>query len=139
MTKRILLASLLLLVVVAALAGCTTQTAGDTREDKLRSSANDLVAALARQDYALVEQRFDAPMKEALPREELRAIWERLLNGAGAFQKPTKSQFSREKQGEQVFDVVLVKCQFERAAINTRVVFNQDEQVTGLYFIPASE
>lgn len=138
MTKKNLL-PLLLLLTSLVLTSCARPPAAMTREDKLRNAAGGLVAALAKQNYALVEEGFDAPMKNALPPDRLRELWEALLNGAGPFQQPTKTQISMEKQGDKVYHVVLVKCQFERAAINTRVVFNQGDQVTGLFFIPASE
>ena len=35
------------------------------------------------------------------------------------------------------YDVVIVTCQFEKMALDVRVVFNADKQVTGLNFRPA--
>ncbi len=126
------------ILFMALLPACADWSAASRKEEKLKAAANAIVANVARRDYELVTRDFDEPLREALPPVKLRELWETIVTRAGNFKGATNSQFSREKQSEQVYDVVLVRCEFERAAINTRIVFNQADQVTGLFFLPVS-
>lgn len=138
MIKRILL-----LLFCAALCAfptsCSKPPAVEVREITLKSSADAFLKALAERDYAQAESKFDAPMREALPADKLGALWERLVDAAGPFRQRMEVQVSKEKQDDRVYDVVLMKCEFERGAINTRVVFNGEGRITGLHFLPPAE
>jgi hypothetical protein len=37
---------------------------------------------------------------------------------------------------EQGYDVVLVTCAFEKAELDVKVVYNNEQQVSGLWFVP---
>jgi dienelactone hydrolase len=106
-------------------------------EDKLpeqTATATALVDALAKGDYAAAGKNFDKAMEKALPTEKRRDVWESLVKQIGAFKKRTGTRV--EKAGK--YDVVVVTCQFEKAALGARIVFNADKQVTGLFFKPAA-
>jgi len=72
-------------------------------------------------------------MKGALPEPKLREAWQTLLQQAGPFQK----QLGTRQQAQAGYQIVFVTCQFERAALDIKVVFNTRQQVAGLFFVPA--
>jgi hypothetical protein len=72
-------------------------------------------------------------MKKALPAEKLQQVWNSIIAQAGAFVK----QLGTRKQKTASHDVIFVTCEFERATLDTKVVFNRDKQIAGLFFVPA--
>lgn len=92
-----------------------------------------LVDRLAAGDFAGVVARFDGTMTAALPEPKLREAWETLRQQAGSFQKRLGTRVD-EQQG---YEIVFVTCQFERAVLDTKVVFDADQQVAGLFFVPS--
>jgi len=70
-------------------------------------------------------------MKGALPTSKLTDVWRRLQQQAGGFQRQLGHRTS--KQGG--YNIVFVSCQFERAVLDAKVVFNGSELITGLFFM----
>jgi len=120
-----LFASFLLVVPVAA-------PAADPL--KMKGAARALVAALEKQDFDTAVSDFDAAMKKALPPDKLKATWKGILAQAGAF----KSQGAARTEKLDKYDVVLVPCEFEKASLEARIVFDADNKVAGLFFRPAT-
>jgi dienelactone hydrolase len=96
------------------------------------ASARDFVGLLAKADFAGAVARFDATMKQALPEARLREVWAGVQAQAGPFKK----QLDTRAEKVMGYDVVLVTCQFAQASLDTKVVFNADRQVAGLFFVP---
>lgn len=119
-----------------ALALCIGGTSTADEEKKLpeqTAMATALVDALAKGDYSSAGKNFDKVMQKALPADKRKDLWEKLVKQVGAFQKRTGTR--AEKAGK--YDVVFVTCQFEKMALDVRIVFNDNKQVTGLFFSPA--
>ena len=95
--------------------------------------AKDLVNLLVDGDYAEAVKNFDSTMKEALPAEKLQEVWNSIIAQAGPF----KEQLGVRKEKILQYDVMFVTCKFERAALDTKVVFNQKQQISGLFFVPS--
>ncbi len=105
-----------------------------------------LVDAFAKGDYAAAGKNFDKVMEKALPADRRKELWEKLVKQVGVYKKRTGTRVEAreanqfppdtgrrvEKVGK--YDVVIVTCQFERMTLDVRVVFNDDKQVTGLFF-----
>src|ERR1035441_10296512 len=72
-------------------------------------------------------------MKTALPEPKLRETWQTLQAQAGPFQK----QLGARATTLAGYDVVLVTCQFKRMALDTKVVFDAEGLVAGLFFFPS--
>jgi hypothetical protein len=72
-------------------------------------------------------------MKGALPEPKLREAWQTLLQQAGPFQK----RLGTRQDVQDGYQIVFVTCQFERAALDVKVVFNAGREVAGLFFVPA--
>jgi dienelactone hydrolase len=97
------------------------------------SAGKQFVELLAKEDFAGAVARFDATMKTALPEPELRETWQSLQAQTGRFQKQLGARATKVAG----YDVVLVTCQFERTALDTKVVFDADGRVAGLFFVPS--
>lgn len=103
------------------------------------SKAVAIVEMMARGDFAGATTGFDDKLKKALSPQELETAWKELISQAGAFKKQEGVETSRQKQDEAVYDVVLVKCEFERSFLGVRIAFNVEQKVAGLFFVPTSK
>jgi hypothetical protein len=92
------------------------------------------ITLLAKEDYASAVAQFDATMKNALPETKLRDTWQAVIKQVGPFQKQLRTR-TADQAG---FKIILVTCQFEKAALDVRVVIDAKGQVAGLFFAPAS-
>jgi len=84
-------------------------------------------------DYAAVEEGFDAAMKAALPVDKLKEVRASLEVQAGAF----KRQLGTRAEKYQQYDIVYVTCEFDKATLDVKLVFDPPGQVAGLFFQPA--
>lgn len=96
------------------------------------AAARGFVELLAKGDFAGVEKHFDAGMKAALSLTELAETWGKVVSLAGPFKK----QLSAHPSKVRGLDTVLVKCEFENAFLNVRVVMNTERQIAGLFIEP---
>jgi fermentation-respiration switch protein FrsA (DUF1100 family) len=115
---------------------CAVIASGGAEEKNLpeqTARATALVDALVRGDYSAAGKNFDDVMQKALPDDKRKELWQALIKQVGPFRKRGGTRV--EKAGK--FDVVLVTCQFEKTALDVRVVFNAEKQVSGLQFRPA--
>jgi len=99
----------------------------------IETLAKGLVNSLASRDYKKAVENFDETMKKALPAEKLQQAWNSIVAQAGPFVK----QLGTREQKILGHDVIFVTCKFERAVLDTKVVFNRDKQIAGLFFVPA--
>ena len=90
------------------------------------------VTLLDKGDFAAAEAMFDATMKAALPEDKLRATWQGVLQQVGPFQKQLRTRVT-DQAG---YKIVLVTCQFEKAALDARVVVDTQGRIAGLFFAP---
>jgi len=75
---------------------------------------------------------FDATMKQALPAEKLKVLWDGLATQCGQFRRATDTTTEKIKQ----YDVVYVTCEFQRGKLDTKVVFDGNK-ITGLFSVPS--
>ena len=92
------------------------------------------VGLLVKEDYAAAIAQCDATMKSALPETKLRDTWQAVIKQVGPFQKQLRTRTS-DLAGMKI---ILVTCQFEKAALDVKVVLDASGQVTGLFFSPTS-
>jgi uncharacterized protein len=103
------------------------------RSAEVVAAGKEFVELLAKQDFAAAEARYDATMKAALPEAKLRETWKAIQGQAGPFQKQVRAR-TEKVQG---YDVVLVTCQFKQMTLDTKVVFDAQGRVSGLFFVPS--
>ncbi len=102
--------------------------------DGLKQQAQDVVQQMVQGDFGSAFRRFDSTMKQTISEERLKETWQQLVGQVGPFQKISNSSAS-ERQGYQI---ISVSCQFEKAAIDVRIVFNANGEIAGLNYQPAS-
>jgi dienelactone hydrolase len=91
------------------------------------------VTALEKGQFAEAAKGFDDTMKKALPGDGLQDLWKKVLSQVGAFQK----QLGVRSEKAGVYVVVLVTCKFEKATLDVKVVYDKEQRVSGLNFLPA--
>ena len=117
---------LFLSVICVLLASCAWGAFDPT------ASAKTFVTQLSSGDYAGAVKSFDATMKSVMSAEKLSQTWRMLITQAGVFQ----GQGDTRTAVEQGYQVVYVTCRFEKAVLDTKVVFNNANQISGLWFLP---
>jgi pimeloyl-ACP methyl ester carboxylesterase len=120
-----------LCVAVLPLSSTRAQEKAQAKPGPLEQAAKAFVELLDQGEYAKATQGFDAAMLKALPPDELKKTWEKVLGQAGAFQKQLGTRVEKRK-----YDNVFVTCQFAKAKVDARVVFDKDAKITGLFFAP---
>jgi fermentation-respiration switch protein FrsA (DUF1100 family) len=117
---------------LALLIGVAVSTAAEEKLPEQTAKATALVDAFVKGDYDAAGKDFADVMRKALPADKLKEIGCAMIWQVGSFQKRTGTRVA--KAGK--YDVVFVTCRFEKSALDVKVVFNADKQVTGLSFLP---
>jgi uncharacterized protein len=125
--------AVLLLFLLVGNTVAVAQARTDTTPPDFVSSAKAFVDLLAKKDFSRAEETFDTTMKTALPEEKLKEVWTTVVAQAGAF----KRQVGARTEKISGYDVVFVTCEFEKASLDIKVVYNQAKRVAGLFFVPA--
>lgn len=119
-----------LIVLIAALAVSLVSVSCAARD--VTGPGREFVEMLVRGDYAAAVAKFDATMKGVMPEAELSKAWLSLLQQAGPFQRIAGVSQTKE----QGHDVAYVRCEFEETEVNVKVVYNENMEVAGLWFVP---
>ena len=98
----------------------------------IETLAEDLVNAMANGNYQKAVENFDSTMKQVLPAEKLKQVWESLIAQFGGF----VGQAGVREEKILGYDMIFVTCQFEKSVLDAKVVFNDKQQITGLWFVP---
>ncbi|MEN6306543.1 MAG: alpha/beta fold hydrolase [Anaerohalosphaeraceae bacterium] len=99
----------------------------------LQTRAEQFIDRLSTGDYAAAAGTFDPTMTQAMPVPALKQTWEALISQCGGFQK--RLGFRTEKY--QQYDITYVTCQFEKTALDAKIVFDPVGKIGGLFFVPA--
>jgi dienelactone hydrolase len=103
-------------------------------EDELTVKAREFLAALGKGDFALAARDFDETMTKVSGPDKLETLWkEQLPKQLGAFKKQTSAR--REQLG--AYEIALVTCEFEKATLDARVVFDKTGKIAGFGFVPS--
>jgi dienelactone hydrolase len=117
-----------ILAIVAVLAVLPVRAAD------VAAAGKDFVNLLVKGDFATAVTRYDETMGKALPEPKLREAWETLQSQAGPFRRQLRARAEKDRE----YDVAMVTCQFEKAMVDAKVVFNSSGKVAGLFFLPAT-
>ncbi|MCE5214575.1 MAG: DUF3887 domain-containing protein [Methanobacterium sp.] len=102
--------------------------------ENLKELAQNFVLLLIKADFTSATSNFDDQMKAALTISKLQESWLNLVLDAGSL-----LQVEIEKTIEmENYRIVVVRCQFQRNIIDVQVVFNENEQISGLNFTPTN-
>jgi dienelactone hydrolase len=104
-------------------------------EDELTVKARAFLTAMEKGDFELAVRDFDETMTKVSGPDKLEAMWKTQLPAKlGAFKKQAASRRD-ELQG---YEIVLVTCEFEKATLDARVVFDKAGKIAGLNFVPTA-
>jgi PBP1b-binding outer membrane lipoprotein LpoB len=132
MKRLALVGSLVLTVFLLAACFAESEPPTPVQAPEQEAAARTLVGFLVEGQFKEVHQMFNAEMATALPSAELEATWTGLLGQVGEFKEITESK-ATEKEGKIIIDVV---CEFANGPLNARVVFDAENKVAGLHFLP---
>jgi pimeloyl-ACP methyl ester carboxylesterase len=104
------------------------------QDTQLSPIAREALTELASGNVSKFYARFDETMKTALPEAKLQETWKAITAQAGDF----KSQGAIRQDKSGAYDIVLITCQFDKAVLDVRLVFNAQRQLSGLFFAPGS-
>ena len=124
--------------IVLAVALCMVPAAAAVSEDsagQYPEAAKTLVAQMAAGQFDKAVERFDRTMKQALPKEKLKEVWNGVRQQFGLLQRATET---RTEKGRWC-DIVFVTCEFPRGKLDTKVVFNSYGKIAGLFFVPSGQ
>ena len=122
---------LLALVLTISFISCGEKKDGPKVGD-LTPLATGFVELLVKEDFANAVKNFDNTMKGVMSEVKLQEAWQGLLAQSGSFKKQTGVRQTQE----QGFNIVLVTCEFEKSTLNIKVVFNNTNEISGLWFVP---
>jgi Protein of unknown function (DUF3887) len=101
--------------------------------EALKARAGAVLAALVKKDYEAAAKDFDATMRKKVTPGELKKTWTGLLEKLGPLGKRGEPRLTHEGK----YDVVTIRCQFEKAVLDARFAFDADGMVTSFLFRPA--
>jgi len=134
MMKKAFLIYVSLGFIVAGMSGLLAQNRTQT-EDALTVKARALLTAMEKGDFKPAVRDFDETMLKALGPEKLEPMWKSQLPAQlGAFKK----QGTARRDQLQGYEIVLVTCEFEKASLDARVVFDKAGKIAGLGFVPTA-
>lgn len=97
--------------------------------------AKQFVDLLSKSQFDSAVVHFDATMTKAMPAAKLKEVWQSLQAQMGAF----KAAGGVRTEMIQIYHVVYVTCEFEKGKLDAKVVFNKQNQIAGLFFVPHQE
>jgi hypothetical protein len=104
-------------------------------EDALTVKARGLLAAMEKGDFQLAVRDFDETMLKLSGPDKLEPMWTKQLPAQlGGFKK----QAGTRREQLQGYEIVLVTCEFEKATLDARVVFDKAGKIAGLGFVPTA-
>ncbi len=121
----------LIILALSATAGAAAPQA----EDALTVKARALITALEKSDYQASVRDFDATMLKVMGADKMEQMWKTQLPvRVGAFKK----QGPARREQLQGYEIVFITCEFAKASLDARVVFDKAGKVAGLGFVPTA-
>lgn len=100
--------------------------------EELISIAKEFVASLEKEDYKASVKDFDETMTKLVSPEKMKQVWETVLKQVGKLKK----RKGIRTESVPNYDIIYVTCEFERATLDVKVVFNKKKQIAGQFFTP---
>jgi uncharacterized protein YegP (UPF0339 family) len=99
--------------------------------------AQDFIDALAAGEFETATEDFDETMTKVMPSAKLKEMWDKLETQAGKFRKRRTTRLEHSKIKDVEYNFAFVTCEFEKTALDAKVVYTRDGKITGLFFVPA--
>lgn len=124
-----------LILIVALTATQASAVMANDQAAKRLEMAKALVAHLAAGEFDRAIEPFDPTMKRVMPAAKLKEVWSGLTTQYGPLERATETRIVKTKRYEFVF----VTCEFHWWKLDAKVVFDADNLVTGLFFVPSGK
>ena len=129
--KRSLSLALCLILSLALLAGCGAAPLPDgLTQESVTDAAAQTVAQLNDEDYDALFAGMTEEMTSAMTAEDLAAVWQPVLEAAGAFDSITKTTVG----GKDGYGVAVVQAKYENAAVTFTLSYTPEGKLGGLFF-----
>ena len=126
-------------LVMAALmlvTSLSSQSSAQQTPPDVSPQARAVLAAIAANEFAKVEDRFTPEMTAALPAGRLAALWASLVTQAGALKHCGTEPRVRRIADKQM---VITACEFERTIVDVQFAFDSAGRISGLTFRPGAK
>ena len=101
-----------------------------TKQDVI-ALGREFVSLVTKGDYVTACGKMDANMKRLLPPDKIASTWKALTTQLGAFVGLGDARVEKV----QGFDLVHVKCQFEKATYDAQVTYDNSGLISGFYIL----
>ena len=106
------------------------ESTGDQKE-----MATTFVAQIAAGQFEKAVEPFDQTMRQAISADKLKQLWDGLTKEYGPLQRAADVRVEKI----QKYDIVYVTCEFQRGRLDAKVVFNSENKIAGLFFVPSAK
>lgn len=113
---------------------CSSQANNSETDTQLVEKTEKIRNWLVKEEYNNVPTDFNNQMTEALKPEQIQQVWEGLIKQMGSY-----DSYGETSSGEiQGYRVVYSILKFEKAPIKLKVVYDGEDKVAGLFFVPVN-
>ncbi|MFY0601415.1 MAG: DUF3887 domain-containing protein [Cyclobacteriaceae bacterium] len=121
-----------MLLLVLLFTQCSSEPIQDT--DKISKISEEILNNLTATNFEAARKDFDSTMKNVLSEEQLKTVWDGLIGQVGAYQESGKTILDTIEE----YRVVYIILKFENAPLKLKVVFSDDDLVSGLFIVPVN-
>lgn len=100
--------------------------------EKNVAAAKTLVEHLTAGKFEKVVEPFNLTMRVLLPAASVRTAWEATASAYGKFERIGETRTQKIEK----YQLVFVTLEFSRGKLDTKVVYDDQQRVTGLFFVP---
>jgi fermentation-respiration switch protein FrsA (DUF1100 family) len=118
------------LIAISAIGRSQAQSAPDQNNNA--SSGRQFVQNMVDGEFAVAAAHFDTRVSQAMSPAQLQQAWKGLIKQCGEF----KQIGGVRSESEAGYNIVYVDCQFNLTTIDTKVVYDKDGKIGGLWFVP---
>lgn len=109
------------------------QVQADQAAEQRTQQAKVFVALLAAGEFEKASDSFNGTMRKGLPPDKLKQVWQTIEGQFGKFKQTGDIRLETDGKFQSVF----VTTEFERGTLATKVVFDAENKIAGLFFVPA--
>ena len=131
-TKKATVMAVILTLALGCLVLTNAQAKAQPKNNDPELLAGEFVELLVGGKFTTATKNFDATMKTALPAKKFKEVWNATISQAGPFKR--QMGIRTEKLFSSV--AVMVTCEFEKGPLDVKVVYNDKQKVSGLWFLP---
>lgn len=121
--------------ILLALIFCTLSTILFAQENRNTEISKLVINSFQKNEFPKIVETFDQNMKTALPAEKLKLVWDDLNSKCGKFQKMGEITVGKI----QTYDLTYTLCHFENMKLKMKLVFDKDNKIAGLFFVPENQ